>query len=146
VEQIAPGGTLAFQIPGNFDAPSHTLLRALCAEPRWVARLGALGEETRAREDALLAQTPAWYAERLTARGFTVDAWETTYLHLLRGEDAVLSWTRGTTLRPVLAALAPDEQAAFTAEYGARLRAAYPRRAFGTPFPFRRLFVVARRD
>jgi trans-aconitate 2-methyltransferase len=142
---VAPGGALAFQIPGNFGEPSHTILRALCAEPRWAARLGPLAEETRAREEALLAQPPIWYVERLAARGFLVDAWETTYLHLLDGDDAVLQWTRGTTLRPVLAALSGDDERAFTAEYGARLRGAYPRRPFGTAFPFRRLFVVARR-
>jgi len=34
---------------------------------------------------------------------------------------------------------------AFLAEYGARLNDAYPPREFGTLFPFRRIFVVARR-
>lgn len=52
---------------------------------------------------------------------------------------------RGTGLRPVLAALTPPEQAEFEAEYGARLRAAYPRQTFGTVLPYRRMFAVARR-
>ena len=29
-EALTPGGWLAFQVPGNFDAPSHTLIRELC--------------------------------------------------------------------------------------------------------------------
>ena len=33
--------------------------------------------------------------------GCEVDAWETTYLHVLRGPDPVLSWVRGTVLLPV---------------------------------------------
>ncbi len=74
-----------------------------------------------------------------------MDVWETTYLHVLPGEDAVLDWVSGTGLRPVLAALSGDLEArdAFLAEYGARLREAYPRRPYGTVLPFRRLFCVA---
>jgi trans-aconitate 2-methyltransferase len=51
----------------------------------------------------------------------------------------------GTALRPVLAALPPDDGAEYTAELGERLRVAYPARSYGTVFPFRRIFVVARR-
>jgi trans-aconitate 2-methyltransferase len=36
-----------------------------------------------------------------------------------------------------------DERAAFLADYDARLRAAYPRRAYGVLLPFRRVFAVA---
>ncbi|MEU3354932.1 trans-aconitate 2-methyltransferase [Streptomyces sp. NPDC037389] len=138
---LAPGGTFAFQVPGNGDAPSHALLRELCASPRWHDRLGTAG---RCTLDIL---RPVEYLERLTALGCEVDAWETTYVHVLRGEDPVLDWVRGTGLRPVLTGLADDAAAteAFLAEYGALLRAAYPAGVDGTtPFPFRRVFVVAR--
>jgi trans-aconitate 2-methyltransferase len=87
---------------------------------------------------------PAGYLSRLAALGCEVDAWETTYLHVLAGTDPVLGWVRGSALRPVLAALGADA-AEFEREYGARLRDAYPARPYGTVFPFRRLFVVARR-
>ena len=74
-----------------------------------------------------------------------LDLWETEYLHVLEGEDPVLEWVRGSALRPVLEALGPDEARAFEARYGAKLRAAYPRRADGhTLLPFRRIFMVAR--
>lgn len=139
IEALPPGGVLAFQVPGNFAAPSHTLLAELRDSPRWRSRLGA---PTRTRP----VLDPAGYADRLARLGCDVDAWETTYLHLLTGPDPVLDWTRGTTLRPVLARL-DDEPAArddFLAEYAAALRAAYTRREDGvTPFPFRRVFVVA---
>ena len=75
--------------------------------------------------------------------GFRVDAWETTYLHVLGGPDAVLRWTGGTALRPVLAALDETGRAEFTAEYATLLRTAYPERPYGTVFSFRRVFVVA---
>ena len=32
VEQVAPGGWFAFQVPGNFDEPSHTIRAELAAE------------------------------------------------------------------------------------------------------------------
>ena len=71
-----------------------------------------------------------------------VDAWETTYLQVLPGPDAVLEWMKGTGLRPVLSALDEEQQAEFVAEYAERLRAAYPQESFGTVLPYRRIFVV----
>jgi trans-aconitate 2-methyltransferase len=78
-----------------------------------------------------------------------IDLWETEYLHILsgpeKGESAVLSWVRGTALRPLLAPLEQAEQAEFAKRYDAKLQRAYPRRTDGkTLFPFRRLFLVAR--
>ncbi|WKU45233.1 trans-aconitate 2-methyltransferase [Streptomyces sp. VNUA116] len=135
---LAPGGVFAFTVPGNFDAPSHVLLHELCESAAWRDRLGGLQ-----RPGYVL--TPAEYLERLAGLGLTVDAWETTYAHVLDGEDAVLDWTKGTTLRPVLTALRDDPEARtrFLSEYGALLRGAYPRGPHGTVFPFRRVFVVA---
>ena len=74
-----------------------------------------------------------------------MDTWETSYLHVLPGADPVLEWTKGTTLRPVLAALDSEQAAAFTGEYAERLRQLYKPRSFGTIFPFRRVFTVVNR-
>ena len=74
-----------------------------------------------------------------------MDAWETTYLHVLTGPDPVTEWYRGTGLRPVLAALGPGQAEEFVADYGKRVREAYPAMPYGTLLPFRRVFVVARR-
>ncbi|WP_369194459.1 trans-aconitate 2-methyltransferase [Streptomyces djakartensis] len=139
---LKPGGTLAFQVPGNFDAPSHRLMRDLAASPRWRDRLDGVLRHA----DAVL--TPAAYHERLTSLGCAADVWETTYLHLLHGQDPVLDWVKGTGLRPVLTALGDDPGArdAFVAEYRTALREAYPPGPHGTPFPFRRVFAVARRE
>ncbi|MGW5788530.1 trans-aconitate 2-methyltransferase [Streptomyces sp. NPDC003757] len=141
IGRLAPGGTLALQVPGNFDAPSHRLMRELAHSPRWRDRLDGVLRH----EDAV--HTPEDYLARLTATGCTADVWETTYVHLLPGEDAVLDWVKGTGLRPVLDALDDDPAArdAFVEEYRAALRAAYPAGAHGTPFPFRRVFAVARK-
>jgi trans-aconitate 2-methyltransferase len=138
VEAIPAGGWLAFQVPGNFGAPSHRILADLVRSPRWRERLGD-------EADRLGVHEPAEYLTHLAALGCGVDAWETTYLHVLVGPDPVLEWTKGTTLRPVLSTLEDQEREAFLADYAPRLRGAYPEREFGTVFPFRRLFVVARR-
>ena len=133
---LQPGGWLAFQVPGNFDQPSHRALRELAASDRWRALLAGVQLNRQAAD-------PAEYLDRLARAGFEVDAWETTYLHVLQGDDAVVDWYKGTGLRPVLAALPPEETAAFLADYRARMREAYPAALYGTPFPFRRVFVAA---
>ncbi|WP_328464858.1 trans-aconitate 2-methyltransferase [Streptomyces sp. NBC_00448] len=141
LEHIAPGGVLAFQVPGNFNAPSHALLAELCDTPHWRARLAGHGR----RYVHILS--PADYLERLTELGCTgVDVWESTYVQLLQGEDPVLDWTKGTALRPVLTALEGDPVAAreFVGQYRDLLRKAYPVGPHGTVFPFRRIFAIAR--
>jgi trans-aconitate 2-methyltransferase len=139
VEMVAPGGVFAFQVPGNFTAPSHTILAELRTDPRWNRDAGKGAVRT------LAVQAPEWYLEFLTDLGMEAEAWETTYMHVLHGENAVLEWVKGTALRPVLAALNAQGQQEFLAEYGARLNDAYPPKSFGTVFPFRRIFVVAKK-
>lgn len=133
---LAQGGWLAFQLPGNFDQPSHAVLRELAAADRWRDRLAGV-ELNRQAEDLIS------YLDVLSGAGLTVDAWETTYLHLLHGPDPVTEWYKGTGLRPVLSALGPDEAREFVEQYGALVRAAYPAAPYGTVLPFRRVFVVA---
>jgi trans-aconitate 2-methyltransferase len=74
-----------------------------------------------------------------------VDAWETTYLHVLSGPDPVFRWISGTGARPVLQALPEDRREVFVSEYQESLDKFYPTRPYGTVLPFRRIFVVARR-
>ena len=137
VGAVAPGGWLAFQVPGNFDEPSHTIRRDLAAEAPYV-----MFTEGVAVPDS---HDPAVYYDALAAAGCTVDAWETTYLHVLSGPDPVFTWVSGTGARPTLQALPDDLRVSFESEYRSRLASAYPVRADGTVLlPFRRVFAVAR--
>lgn len=137
---LTPGGWLAIQVPGNFDAPSHTLLRSLTESPQWTDRLSVVLRGADSVFDA------AGYFRILTHAGLTADVWETTYLHVLTGPDPVLAWTRGTALRPVLAVLGDAEAEEFSGQYAELLRDAYPADDGGRVlFPFRRIFAVARR-
>ena len=150
IAQLAPGGVLAVQMPRNFDAPSHALMRATAAEGPWADRLRpqtttGTGQGTLLRVDPV--GPPAFYYDLLRplAAG-ELEIWETEYLHVLKGDDPVLEWVRGSALRPVIEALPQDLAQAFEAAYAAKLRAAYPRRGDGrTLLPFRRIFLVARR-
>jgi trans-aconitate 2-methyltransferase len=133
---LPSGAWLGFQVPGNFGSPSHRLMRELAESPTWREALTGVLRHDDAVDDAID------YARLLLDCGWSADAWETTYVHVLTGEDAVLDWVRGTGLRPVLGALEPAAATEFEFEYGALLRRAYPRRAEGTLFPFRRIFCV----
>jgi trans-aconitate 2-methyltransferase len=137
VAALAPGGWLAFQVPGNFAEPSHVLLHRLADDPRF-----AMFTADRQRPAAFDAAT---YADDLHQLGCRVNAWETTYLHVLTGPDPVFRWICGTGARPVLQALPVEAREVFVAEYKAALAQAYPTTPYGTLLPFRRVFVVARR-
>ena len=135
---LRPGGVLAVQMPRNFAAPSHVLLRDTAASGPWAAQLA-----TVLREDPV--GEPAFYYGLLSGSASSIDIWETEYLQVLEGEDAVLNWVRGTALRPVIETVDAEALGAFEARYAERLRAAYPRRPEDgrTLFPFKRLFVIA---
>ena len=133
IAALPAGAELAFQVPGNFGAPSHTLIRELAAQ-----------RGVRPRGEGAVAE-PAEYAALIAATGADVDVWETTYLQRLTGPDPVLAWIGSTALRPVRDALDDDAFADFRAELAPRLRAAYPAQPDGTTwFPFRRIFAVVR--
>ncbi|MDP3969111.1 MAG: methyltransferase domain-containing protein [Nocardioides sp.] len=137
LEQVRPGGCLAFGVPGNFTEPSHTERLALASEPPYAEH--TVGVPSPAAHDA------ATYLEVLAGLGCTVDAWETTYLHVLHGPDPVLDWIAGTSLSPTLQALPGELREPFCDELRSRLTAAYPDRGNGVVLPFRRVFVIARR-
>jgi trans-aconitate 2-methyltransferase len=139
VGRVRSGGWLAFQVPGNFDEPSHTIRTALAAEAPYERALEGHPPHVPSSHD------PAVYLAALQELGCEVDAWETTYLHLLHGEDPVFTWVSGTGARPTLQALPDDLRPAFEDELKRRLRVAYPPGPSGeVVLPFRRVFVVAR--
>lgn len=133
---LKPGGVFAFQVPVNFNAPSHVLLWETAGDVRWKSKLAHIRETERGM--------PELYYDILKPHAAALDIWQTEYLQLLEGEDAVYRWVSGTALRPYVQALDGAEREAFIALYKQKLNVAYPRRADGTTlFPFQRLFVVA---
>jgi len=139
LEAVKPGGFLAIQMPRNFSAPSHTTIVEAIEQGPWRAQL-----EPVLRREPVAA--PGEYWRMLEGRTARLEIWETEYLQVLAGEDPVAEYTKGTWLKQFLDRLDGPEQAAFEADYRKRVAAWYPPQADGrTLFPFRRLFIVARR-
>jgi trans-aconitate 2-methyltransferase len=137
--QVKSGGFLAVQMPRQHLNPTHQILFALAREADWRSvALAAIRENP--------AHSPQHYYDWLGEGAAALDIWETEYLHVLEGENAVLNWVMGSVARPVLDRLDTGRQKEFLRLYGERLTAAYPPRPDGkTLLPFRRIFMVAQR-
>jgi trans-aconitate 2-methyltransferase len=140
LDRVAPGGTLAVQVPDDWDSPSHTAGFAIAASARFRDRL-----TVDLPEQPLL--TPARYLDVLLPLAAEVDCWTTTYYHVLEGPGPVVEWFKGSFLREFLSRLDEVDGAEFLAEYTAAMHEAYPPRADGrTVLPFRRLFLAVCRN
>jgi trans-aconitate 2-methyltransferase len=136
VSALAPGGVLAVQMPRNFLAPSHTEIYETVRAGRWREKLARLVQPPPVAE-------PQFYYSLLSPHAKSLDIWETEYLHVLAGKDAVKEWTKGTWLKRFLDALEEPERSEFESEYARRVNQAYPPGPDGkTLFPFRRLFIL----
>jgi trans-aconitate 2-methyltransferase len=141
LDQLAPGGVLAVQMPLSWSIPSHRILRELLAQHDSLARVPDALRERYMRPPV---HTPETYHRWLAPRVTRLDIWTTEYLHALTVPDPVLAWVKGSALRPILHELDAADTARFLAAYGERLAAAYPALPDGTTlFPFPRLFLVA---
>jgi trans-aconitate 2-methyltransferase len=66
-------------------------------------------------------------------------------MHALSGENAVMQWASGSSLRPFLDKLPDTLQGLFRQAYAEASLPHYPRRPDGTTLlPFQRLFIVVR--
>jgi trans-aconitate 2-methyltransferase len=134
---LAPGGTLAIQMPRNFAAPSHRSMGEAARMGPWRSVLEPLLRPAPVSE-------PGVYYDLLAGRARRLDIWESEYLQVLDGEHPVKEFTKSTWLAPLLDALDEPWKSQFEACYTELVDRAYPRRADGkTLFPFRRLFIVA---
>jgi trans-aconitate 2-methyltransferase len=138
VRNLAPGGTLAVQMPINSDSPAHRAIRTVAEASGWSTRWGP--EPLRAR----VAPAERYY-DLLAPHCSPVQLWETEYVHVMPSTAAIVEWVKGTTLRPYLDALpAKADQEEFLRQIGELVAAGYPLRPDGRVlFPFRRLFLVA---
>ena len=136
---LPSGGQLAIQMPRNHEAPSHALMKQAAQAGPWKTKL----EQVRTIRTVY---EPARYYDVLKPLTSELEVWETTYQQVLTGKDPVAQYTASTGLRPYMQLLDKAEGEAFYATYAKLLAEAYPTRPDGiTLFPFRRLFIVARR-
>ncbi|MGB3425091.1 MAG: trans-aconitate 2-methyltransferase [Castellaniella sp.] len=138
---LTPGGNLAVQMPDNQDEAVKTLMRQTAADPRWADRIGD-------ERSTLFPRHPvSWYYDLLKPHCTHVNLWRTQYWHVLPdGVDGIVSWFKGSALRPFLTPLDEAERALFLAQYRDALAQAYPTQTDGAVLmPMPRLFLVATR-
>jgi trans-aconitate 2-methyltransferase len=129
LDAVAPDGVLAVQMPRNHDFATHRLMRQAAAEGPWRDKL---------------AGAPEFYYDRLALRCRRIVLWETNYIQVMDGIDAIIAWLHGTGLRPFLARLDEAEQREFLDRYKALLAAEFPAQADGMVLlPYPRLFFIA---
>jgi len=139
VARLDGGGSLAVQMPDNMAEPAQTLMREIAAAGPWASKLPP--------EQRTALGSPEWYHGVLRPHCRRVDAWRTTYLHVLPGgADAIVEWFKGSGLRPFLAPLGDEERAEYLRRYRESIAGAYTILPDGTALlPFPRLFLVATR-
>jgi trans-aconitate 2-methyltransferase len=138
--RLAPGGSLAIQMPDNLNEPAHRLMRETAAQGPWADKLANAAGQRPAMADANS------YYDLLRSSCARVDVWRTTYHHPLAGAAAVVEWFKGSGLRPFLDPLDEAEREEYLRRYTAAIEQAYPVLADGgVLLPFPRLFIVATR-
>jgi trans-aconitate 2-methyltransferase len=138
-DQVAPGGVLAVQMPRNHDFATHRLMREVAAEGEWRDHL-------EGARDPSPVQPPEFYYDLLAPRAAAFTIWETNYIQVMDGVQAIIAWLHGTGLRPFLARLTEAERPVFLDRYATLLAKAYPAQADGRILlPYPRLFFIASR-
>src|SRR5262249_24465318 len=131
-ERLTTGGALAVQIPADFNALPHRIMRELARS---------------ARVKEWHSHKPAFYYNLLAPLASRVDIWTVEYQHVLQDPEAIVEWYKGSGMRPFLEAFESGaDRERFLAEYTNRIRDSYPRQPDSRVlFPFQRLFLVAYR-
>jgi trans-aconitate 2-methyltransferase len=137
VKMLAPGGTLAVQLPRQWGAPSHRFLRDFAGE-----MFPDLFDFTHWRPPV----SPPIDMMRLIGPLGAADVWETKYLHRLprnASSHPVRAFTQSTAMRPFAELLSDADLARLIARYDTALASAYPLEPDGSVlFPFRRTFFT----
>ena len=123
LSMLAPGGVLAVQMPAMHDTPLRLVPYDIAASGPWAERLRGVGSAP-----GILSATAYW--DMLRPHVASLDMWQTTYMHALVGENAVLEWASGSSLRPFLDRLSDEQKAAFGQAYAEAVQPALsaPRR------------------
>ncbi len=133
---LAPGGSLAVQMPRQWGAPSHRFLRDIAVSLFPGRFEGPIHRPVK---------SAVHYWTILAPLG-AVSVWETDYVQRLDPVEKghpVRVFTQSTAMRPILEKLNDAETDSFLSAYDAALGAAYPLLPDGaTLMPFRRVFIT----
>jgi trans-aconitate 2-methyltransferase len=137
---VKPGGAMAVQLPANEESPLHIGMRE-------VAKNEPFRKQLEGVERVFTYHPAGFYYDLLAPLARRYVTWTTEYLHIMRSHQDLMTWYRGTGMRPFLLALEDDRQRdAFETAVLAEVQGSYPFQSDGKIlFPFRRLFFVAYR-
>jgi trans-aconitate 2-methyltransferase len=135
MQQLKPGGTLAFQVPALYDQPATAAIREISGLDSW---------KIYAPKSFPFVHPAPIYHDYLAGEAGSIDLWETIYYHQLPDHTAILDWYGSAGLRPYLEALPDDTtRKQFQQQLLGRFRTLFPQRTNGDVLlPFCRLFVV----
>lgn len=160
-----PGGVFAFQVPDNYNEPSHALMREVALLPNrpWTeifldAGVGYHktlprrllldhGGAMASRPDIDPIEPAEEYYDAFAPYASEVRIWNTTYRHVLPSSRHVVAWVEGSGLMPYLGMLpAGTVRDEFREEYLARIARAYlPMYDGKVMLRYPRRFLVAQR-
>lgn len=136
-DRLNHGGQLAVQIPANHDHFTHVTIAALASDEPFRS---ALNGWTRTSPVLPVER----YAELLFAAGAErIHARLQVYGHVLESADAMLEWTRGTTMVPYLERLPAHLHEPFLDAYRERLRRRFPQKP--VYYAFKRILFAGTR-
>ena len=83
IDAVAPEGMLAVQMPRNHDFATHRLMRQVAAEGPWRERLAGA-------RDPSPVKPPEFYYDCLAPGCRRIVLWETNYIQVMDGIDAII--------------------------------------------------------
>jgi len=144
LQTLPSGGVFAFQVPDNYNEPSHSIMRLVAAEKNKPWSETFAGLEKKPELDPF--QSPQELYDELGPMCERVDIWHTYYQHAMDGgHEGIVEWVKGTGLRPFIDPLKEGgEREGYLKRYLEALREGYRTQYDGKVLlRYPRLFVVA---
>lgn len=133
---LAPGGTLAVQMPDNLSEPTHRLMSETAAGMPFAEKIAGAARDP-------LPPVAAYY-DALSGSCARLDIWHTIYNHPLANAGAIVEWVKATGLKPFIDPLDPTQRETYLRAYRDRISEAYPAMADSRVLlRFPRLFIMA---
>ncbi len=133
-------GILAVQVPANYESPLYKIIQSVSRGRKWSAY-------TAGCDGIITSHSGEYYYNLLVALSLDIALWETIYYHSVASHEDLVSWYKGTAMKPILEKLpADDDRKEFEHEVLTGCKKYYQPQSNGRIlYPFKRLFFTARK-